>query len=444
MNKSLLLIISVILGLTANAQMPYQHSEKLINPKQITASKAYGQPQTKDVKMHNSKGSASAWFHHASAVSNAVGVDIDNFSTSSFYLFKDTSANILYSDGTLEPVWWIAAAGVVDPSDGIYDYMNSDPSVDEFNKNTSYTFDSLGFNSIYIRNSASNVVDTLAITIQKNHTKFVDITYGSDVIVGLPWIYHDLHKWSTTTANANVVTVIKIPLDSTMASRDTIINGETQYFYKFMQIATDLANTSFNSSDLPKVSMTFIPGYSYIPNVDTLFGADNPIMNSFRILTYKTDASNAQIYLNENSCSYFFSRQFAKASSTSTGYMPFYLYMMDPNNADFRYEYFDFYFHYSTNNVSIGENENNTFNVEQNQPNPFNGTTVINYGLTKKSTVAVEVFNVAGSKVMSINEGEKSMGNHTITIDASSLNAGIYYYSVIVNAKRVTKKMIVY
>jgi len=444
MNKSLLLIISIVLGLTVNAQIPYLNNEKLVNPKQIKASEAYGQPTTKDVKMHYSKGSASAWFHHASGVSNTVGVDIDNFYTSSYYLFKDTSANILYTDGTLSPVWWIAAAGVVDPSDEIYDYMNVNPSVDEFNINTSYTFDSLGFNSIYIRNSASTVVDTLVITIQKNSGKFADITYGIDVIKGLPWVYHDVHKWSTTSSSANVVSVIKIPLDSTMESDDTIISGETQYFYKFMQFATDLANTSFNSSDLPKVSMTFVPGYSYIHNVDTLFGAEKPIMNTFRILTYKTDAANAQIYLNENSCSYFFSRQFARTSNTSTGYMPFYLYMTDPTNADFSYEYFDFFFHYSTNNVSISEKENNTFNVEQNKPNPFNGTTVINYNLTEKSNVAVEVFNVTGSKVMSINEGEKSMGNHSVTLDATSLCAGVYYYSVIVNDQRVTKKMIVY
>lgn len=444
MKKSLLFIISIIIGFTVNAQTTYNNNEELISPKSFKAPAAYGTPHFKDVKIHGSKGSAYAWFHHATAVSNAIGIDIANFSTSSYYIFKDTTANILFSDGSLSPVWWLAAAGVTDPTDQLFDFLNADPNVNEFNENTSFSFDSLGFNGIYIRNSNAAVVDTLVFTIQKNATVFQDINYGSDVITKLPWIYHDLHKWYTTAAAANVVKVIKLPLDASMVSDDTLINGELNYYYRFFQLPIELSNISWSANELPKVSVTFIPGYSYIENVDTLFGATNPIMNNFRILTYKADAANAQIYLGEKSCSYFFSRQFARASNTSTGYMPFYLYMLDPTNADFRYEYFDFYFHYSTNNVSISENKTNSFTVEQNQPNPFNENTVINYNLTKKSNVTIEVFDVTGSKVMSINEGAKSTGSHRFTLDATSLSSGVYYYSVIVDENRVTKKMIVY
>ena len=77
-------------------------------------------------------------------------------------------------------------------------------------------------------------------------------------------------------------------------------------------------------------------------------------------------------------------------------------------------------------------------------PNPFSGNSTINYSLTEKSDVSFEVFDVTGSKVMELNEGVKTAGNHSIQINASNLNAGVYYYSVIAGDKRITKKMIVY
>ncbi len=448
MNKILLFIFSVFIGFTVNAQKSSISDVKPIKHKEYKFNDIYGNPGVqKDLKIKSTKGTASGWFHHASAVAFLLTKDLSDFSTSSYYLFKDTSINILYSDGTLEPNWWISAANVTDPTGQIFDYMNEDQNVDEFNEYSSFTFDSLAFDAIYVRNSASNIVDTLVIQVQKNAATFQDITYWSDVITGLPWIYHDLHKWDATpsgSSNANVVDLIKIPLDSSMASRDTLINGDVMYFYRFFQYPMNIPSESWNSGALPKISVNFISGSQYIPNVDTLFGAVNPVLNTFRLLTYKANATQEQSYFGEKSCSYFFSRQFAKTSSASTGYMPFYLYMMDVSGADFSYEYFDFYAHYSTNSVSISQNAKNELSVSQNMPNPFSGNSTINYSLNEKSEVSLEVFDVTGSKVMELNEGVKTAGNHSIHINASSLNAGVYYYSVIAGDNRITKKMIVY
>ena len=45
---------------------------------------------------------------------------------------------------------------------------------------------------------------------------------------------------------------------------------------------------------------------------------------------------------------------------------------------------------------------------------------------------------------MSITEGLKTAGTHTITIDGADLQAGVYYYTLTADNNSVTKKMIVY
>jgi hypothetical protein len=79
----------------------------------------------------------------------------------------------------------------------------------------------------------------------------------------------------------------------------------------------------------------------------------------------------------------------------------------------------------------------------QNQPNPFNKTSTIRYELEEATKVTLEIFNVTGQKVMEFNEGRKASGTHSVSIDGSSLPAGIYYYSLTAGDVKATKKMIV-
>jgi len=454
MNKVLLITFMVFFGFAMNAQQ-MATSVQPLNHSEVEFDNAIGTPIQKDHKIyHSSKGTTSGWFSHASAIAYYNSLNLSDLQFSSFNLFKDTTINNYYSSSqTLSPVFMLAAANVTDPADEIYDYMNEDGDIDEFTEYSIYSFDSLAFSGVYVRNTADSIVDTLAIIIQKQVTTFVDINYNGDIIKHLPWIYHDLHEWYTTSAgstNANVLTTIKIPLDTSMASRDTIYpDGSVGYFYSFFQFAMDsVSNELFSSvAGVPEISMSFIPGYTYTPHVDTLFGAVNPQFNSFRLKTYKLNANNAQTYYGEHSCSFFFSRQFASVHSTSVGYMPFYLYMMgDDGDPTFSYEYFALFYHYTTtNDVSInGETSNNTLSVSQNQPNPFNGSTTINYNLVKSANVSLDIYNVAGAKVMTVNQGVETAGSHKVQINAESLNAGIYFYTLTADGYSVTKKMIVY
>ena len=78
----------------------------------------------------------------------------------------------------------------------------------------------------------------------------------------------------------------------------------------------------------------------------------------------------------------------------------------------------------------------------QNTPNPFNTTTEIKYFLPEGSTNAyIYVFNLQGNLLLTYNLSDNGFGS--VIINGSSLNAGMYIYSLVVNGQEAeTKRMI--
>ncbi|MEX0720801.1 MAG: T9SS type A sorting domain-containing protein [Balneolaceae bacterium] len=66
------------------------------------------------------------------------------------------------------------------------------------------------------------------------------------------------------------------------------------------------------------------------------------------------------------------------------------------------------------------------FRLVGNYPNPFNPTTNIVYELASQANVTMEVFNILGQKVESLNMGRQARGIHEFTYDASRLSGGVY------------------
>jgi len=98
-----------------------------------------------------------------------------------------------------------------------------------------------------------------------------------------------------------------------------------------------------------------------------------------------------------------------------------------------------------TQNSSISNNHINrtNFQLTQNYPNPFNPMTKINYelGISNFETAEIVVFNAAGQKVW--NSKALSQNTKHYTFDGSKFNSGIYYYSLVIDGKKIdTKSMI--
>jgi hypothetical protein len=81
------------------------------------------------------------------------------------------------------------------------------------------------------------------------------------------------------------------------------------------------------------------------------------------------------------------------------------------------------------------------FNLSQNYPNPFNPSTMISFTIPHRENVTLDVYNLLGQKVTSIINREMDGGNYDIRYDASSLSAGIYFYTLKAGSYVSTKKM---
>jgi hypothetical protein len=70
------------------------------------------------------------------------------------------------------------------------------------------------------------------------------------------------------------------------------------------------------------------------------------------------------------------------------------------------------------------------FSLNQNQPNPFNPTTTINFTIPQKAIVTLSVLNIKGGKVADLIHNRNMQGKHTVAFDAGNLPSGIYLFKL--------------
>ena len=82
------------------------------------------------------------------------------------------------------------------------------------------------------------------------------------------------------------------------------------------------------------------------------------------------------------------------------------------------------------------------YTLFQNNPNPFNPSTKINFYLPKSSNVRLTIYDIAGREVKELLNNQMSSGSHSVTFDASGLASGIYIYRLQAENFAQTKKMV--
>ena len=76
-------------------------------------------------------------------------------------------------------------------------------------------------------------------------------------------------------------------------------------------------------------------------------------------------------------------------------------------------------------------NLNQNFILYQNYPNPFNPETQISYSLPEESFIELELYDVKGERIMTIEKGIKSAGYYQHQFNSADLSSGIYLYRLI-------------
>jgi hypothetical protein len=98
----------------------------------------------------------------------------------------------------------------------------------------------------------------------------------------------------------------------------------------------------------------------------------------------------------------------------------------------------------SFNFVPTGIQENSSLNSFVVAPNPYYGKTNILIGLNQSAQVKIEVYNILGSRIQVIENGQLNAGSHNFTFSASALGEanGVYLIRVNVDGKVITKRVI--
>jgi len=84
----------------------------------------------------------------------------------------------------------------------------------------------------------------------------------------------------------------------------------------------------------------------------------------------------------------------------------------------------------------------------QNRPSPFDGSTVIEFGLPEAQSLSLEIYDVTGRRVVSLAEGVHGAGFHKVTWTGSDANGarvspGVYFYRLVTGYSVLTRKLLV-
>jgi len=80
-------------------------------------------------------------------------------------------------------------------------------------------------------------------------------------------------------------------------------------------------------------------------------------------------------------------------------------------------------------------------------PNPFNPSTTIRYGLTQSGAVKLDIYNLRGQLIRSIDRGNQPIGYHSYVWNGTAengqgLGSGVYLIRVSIDRETWTQKVL--
>lgn len=83
-----------------------------------------------------------------------------------------------------------------------------------------------------------------------------------------------------------------------------------------------------------------------------------------------------------------------------------------------------------------------TFVLEQNYPNPFNPATTISYAVDAPGMVELQVFDLMGRNIATLQNAPQAAGQYTVRYDAQGLPSGTYIYRLRTGDRAITRAML--
>jgi hypothetical protein len=82
------------------------------------------------------------------------------------------------------------------------------------------------------------------------------------------------------------------------------------------------------------------------------------------------------------------------------------------------------------------------FALHQNYPNPFNPTTRIQFDVPNTGHVKLVIYNSLGQAVETLVDKELAADSYEIEVNAGTLSSGLYFYTMVADNFKTTKKML--
>jgi len=95
-----------------------------------------------------------------------------------------------------------------------------------------------------------------------------------------------------------------------------------------------------------------------------------------------------------------------------------------------------------SNEIAVYIKALETFNLQQNFPNPFNPSTLINYQIPSNSFVKIKVYDPLGKEICTLVNEQKDAGSYSVNFSAQELSSGVYFYTLQAGDFVSIKKMI--
>jgi hypothetical protein len=98
-------------------------------------------------------------------------------------------------------------------------------------------------------------------------------------------------------------------------------------------------------------------------------------------------------------------------------------------------------------NHEVGDERPTVFSLEQNEPNPFKGSTAIQFAVPHVEQIRIEVFDLLGRRIRTLADGSFAVGLHSVQWDqrddrGNPARPGIYMYRMTAGAFRSQRKML--
>ncbi|MDD5528682.1 MAG: T9SS type A sorting domain-containing protein [bacterium] len=118
-------------------------------------------------------------------------------------------------------------------------------------------------------------------------------------------------------------------------------------------------------------------------------------------------------------------------------------YAMDVAYYDFTNK--DLKWVYTTMGMEESQNPQFTFRNAKLEilKNPFIKSTTVSYCVPDKSNISLRLYDISGSCVKTLADGEKEAGSYSVTLNAKELKTGIYFVKLSADNYKLTKKLIV-